>query len=293
MKKRIRFIINPLSGGRNKSTLPAAIKKNLDHVAIDAEIVVSENAQQTTDLAREAVSRKFDAVVACGGDGTINNIAPFLVNTTVALGIIPLGSGNGFSRELKIPFKVSEAIETINQFFFKTADTAEINGLPFVNIIGVGFDAHIAGLFEGSVKRGLKTYTKMIIKEFGAYKPENYKLIIEGQTIETRAFLIAVNNGAQFGNNARISPLADMQDGLLNVTIIKECRWVDVPFMAIRLFNGTLHKHAQTETYTARSLEILRSGEKVVNVDGEPVNLNHHLRIKVLPGSLKVIVPFG
>ena len=291
MKRRVRFIINPLSGGKNKTRLPATIKNNLDYSVIDAEIAVSTSAEHTTRLAKEAVEQNFDAVIACGGDGTINNIASVLVNTEVALGIIPMGSGNGFSRELKIPFKPGTTIKTINRFFLKTVDTAEINGRPFINITGVGFDAHIAGLFEGSVKRGLKTYVKIIIREFNAYEPENYTLIIDGKTIETEAFLIAVSNGTQFGNNARISPLANLHDGLLDVTIIKKCGWVDVPFIAIRLFNGTLHKHAQTEMYTARNVEIIRTKEDIVNMDGEPVTLDKNLRINIVPGSLKVIVP--
>lgn len=289
MKKRFRFIINPVSGGKNKKTVPGKIRKLISYADIDAEIIVSKNSNNTIFLAKEAVSKNYDAVIAVGGDGTINNIAAQLIGTNTALGIIPMGSGNGLSRALNIPFNLHKAIELILQFNTQEFDTGIINQNPFINLAGVGFDAHVAGKFHHSVTRGLLNYVKIAISEFNNYKPRVYNIFYNGIERKISAFLITINNGTQFGNNAYTAPNALLNDGLLNVMIIHGCSWYNIPSLAFRLFTKTIHKHPQVESFTTSSISIIREHNELVNIDGEPVQMQADLRLNVNKLSLKII----
>ena len=291
MKRNIRFIINPRSGGKNKNNLPQQIGKYFNGQHFNSEIIVTRSASETILSAADAVEKNFDAVIGCGGDGTVNNIAGVLMNTNVALGIIPRGSGNGFSRDLGIPFNLRSSLAAVSNFNIRKIDLATVNDQPFINVCGVGFDAHVSGLFQHSETRGFFTYAKIVLAEFTSYKLQQFTVTLDGVTFSRSAFLIAVSNGSQFGNNARIAPSSLPDDGLLNITILKSCGWTDVPSLAYRLFTGTFHKHRLTESFTAREISIFRGAAGIVNVDGEPVKLDASLKIKVLPLSLKVIIP--
>ncbi len=289
MKRRFRFIINPISGGKNKTSIPERIRNLIQNEDIDAEIVVSKNSDDTIYQAKDAVLKNFDAVIAVGGDGTINNIAAQLINQKTALGIIPMGSGNGLSRALNIPFNLKKAIGIVLNGRSNKIDTGLINEIPFVNLAGVGFDAHVAGKFHSSVSRGLLNYVKITISEFNNYKPRTYKISYDGIDRKISAFLITVNNGTQFGNNAFTAPNALLNDGLLNVMIIHSCAWYDIPSLAFRLFTRTIHKHRNVETFTTDSISIRRNENELVNIDGEPFQMSTDLKLSINKLSLSII----
>ena len=289
MKRRFRFIINPISGGKNKTSIPERIRNLIQNENIDAEIIVSKNSEDTIYQAKDAVLNNFDAVIAVGGDGTINNIAAQLINQKTALGIIPMGSGNGLSRALNIPFNLKKAIGIVLNGKINKIDTGLINELPFINLAGVGFDAHVAGKFHSSVSRGLMNYVKITISEFNNYKPRTYTISYDGVERKITAFLITVNNGTQFGNNAYTAPYALLDDGLLNVMIIHKCSWYNIPSLAIRLFTKTIAKHPNVESFSTKSISIKRAENELVNIDGEPFQMSTDLIISLNKLSLCII----
>jgi len=291
LKKHIWFIVNPVSGGKNKKLIPGQIEKLIDPERFNAEIVITTSSQQTRDIAHQAVQKNLDAVIAVGGDGTINDIASRLVNSSVALGIIPFGSGNGFARALKIPVSVKQSIALINRFQLKDVDACFVNGHFFCNVGGVGFDAHIANQFQTSVSRGLWNYTKLVLRELRFYKPRHYKLLVDDQPYETDAFLITVCNGNQFGNNAFIAPGADLSDGLMNVVILENCSLASAPKLAWQLFSGTISSNPNVKTFLVKKLELVQpNSERLVNVDGEAVAISESLEFSLMQGALKVLV---
>ena len=291
MTPKVRFIINPISGGKKKDHIPDAIRKACLEFNLEADIFLCSSITETKEKTKEAVLLNYHAVIAVGGDGTINLIGTELINTQVALGIIPMGSGNGLARSLHIPFDIKRAIKTISDYNLQSIDTGEVNGIPFMNLSGIGFDAHVAGIFHNSQRRGLISYAKIILREFNRFTQEPIEIQLEGNIIQTNAFLLAVCNGPQFGNNAIIAPLASLRDGIFHITILKRLKWFDAPRLAYRLFNGTIHLDSNTECYSAKSLSILRSEKGLINIDGEPVMLSNNLHIVMRPLSLNVIVP--
>jgi YegS/Rv2252/BmrU family lipid kinase len=291
MKPKVRFIINPISGGKKKNHIPDAIRNACLEFDLDSDIFLCNSISETKEKTKEAVLLNYQAVIAVGGDGTINLIGTELINTQVALGIIPMGSGNGLARSLLIQFNLKKAIKTICDFNLQAIDTGEVNGIGFINLAGIGFDAHVAGIFHNSQRRGLISYAKIILREFNRFTQESIQIQVDGNTIHTNAFLLAVCNGPQFGNNAIIAPLASLRDGIFHITILKRLKWFDAPRLAYRLFKGTIHLDSNTDCYSAKEIKIIRIKNGLMNIDGEPIMLSNNLHIEMKPLSLNVIVP--
>ncbi|KAA6336666.1 Lipid kinase YegS [termite gut metagenome] len=290
-KKHIIFIINPISGTRDKTLLHYLINKNLDKEKFSWEIVKTKKAGHATGIAAQAVRNEVDIVVAVGGDGTVNEIARSLVHTRTALGIIPCGSGNGLARHLQIPMEPRKAIKALNAGIIHEIDYGKINDIPFFCICGFGFDAFVSLKFANAGKRGMLTYMEKALQEYLTYTPEMYELKIEDVNIRHKAFLIACGNAAQYGNNAYIAPQATITDGLLDVTILEPFTLLDVPNLAFQLFNKTLHQNNHIKTFKCKTLYVHRDNPGVIHFDGDPMVLGKDVKIEIIKESLNVIIP--
>lgn len=274
------FIINPISGKGKKAKIVQRL------LAKGYKVVYTEYAGHAEVLAREATD---DIVVAVGGDGTVNEVARGIVGTEKALGIIPCGSGDGLARHLGLSHNIRKAIQTIEQGECKRMDIAEINGRPFFSVCGVGFDAVVSERFAKSGKRGVANYIKLGLNTWRNYSPEHYTITIDGEEHQTDSLLITIGNSNQWGNNAKIAPLASCFDGLLEVTTVEKFSFWDLPLMAFRLMTGTLHKSRKIACYRGKDIYINRAAEGVAHADGDWFIDSERLHIKILPSALKVI----
>jgi Sphingosine kinase and enzymes related to eukaryotic diacylglycerol kinase len=157
-KKKIVFIVNPISGTQGKKAILKIVDERIDKEKIEYEIIETKYAGHAISIADEAAKNGTDIAVAIGGDGTINEVARSLVHTSTALGIIPCGSGNGLARHLNIPMDPKGAVDVINDGETICIDYGKINSRPFFCTCGVGFDAFVSLKFADSGKRGLLTY---------------------------------------------------------------------------------------------------------------------------------------
>ncbi|WP_302458473.1 diacylglycerol kinase family protein [Mediterranea massiliensis] len=291
-KKKIVFVINPISGTQGKEQILAWVNEKLDREKYDMEVVYTEYAGHAVKIAAEKAAEKAFAVVAIGGDGTINEIARSLVHTDTALGIIPCGSGNGLARHLQIPLDPKKAVDIINGGRLEVIDYGKINGIPFFCTCGVGFDAFVSLKFSQAGKRGPLTYLEQTLLESLKYRPEVYELEMDGNaSARYRAFLIACGNASQYGNNAYITPRATLDDGLLDVTILEPFTVLDVPSLSFQLFNKTIDQNSRIKTFQCKSLRIHRSKPGVVHFDGDPMMAGEDIEVSIVQRELKVIVP--
>ncbi|NPA67121.1 MAG: diacylglycerol kinase family lipid kinase [Chlorobi bacterium] len=288
--KKILFVINPVSGTGKQKKLEKIISSKIDKNKFETDIKYTEYAGHAIKISEDAAG-KYDAVIIAGGDGSVNEAAQSLINTGTALGIIPAGSGNGFARHLKLPLKPEKAIETINNCNIKTIDTAELNRKPFVNIAGVGFDADMGYAFANIKKRGFSGYAKVILSSLNKIKGKHYKIIVNEKEISGRFFIIAFANGSQYGLNAKISPFSDISDGKAEIVAVKHFPFILTPFLALRLFTGSIHKSKYTRIFRANKLTIVNDKKIFAHIDGEPLELSENINIKLIPDSLKVIAP--
>lgn len=292
MKRKALFIINPISGGKKKDGVPELIDQNLDKNMFDASIVYSDGVSHARIIAGEAAN-KFDVVVAVGGDGTVNEISSAIVGSSTALGVVPFGSGNGLARFLGIPMNTAESIKTLSAYKVETIDSGQMNGLPFFNMAGMGFDAHIAEVFSHGKKRGFLTYIKSSMQEIVAYKSQEYQIEIDGNVYEREAFIISIANSSQWGNDVHISPKASVKDGLLDVCIIRKFPIWRLPEIGVRLMLKTIESSGYIEIIRGKDIKITRQSAGPIHLDGEPQVMDTHIHINIIPGSLKVIVGPG
>lgn len=288
-KSNILFIINPIAGGKEKKNLPSLIERYLDKEKYQPAYRFTQGRGHAATIAEEAMGQ-YDVMVAVGGDGTINEVASKLVHSGKTLGIIPLGSGNGLARFLKIPLSPRKAIALINTAEEQTIDTAELNGLKFFNMAGMGFDAHLSAVFARNEKRGLRSYVELGFKEITTYKSQQYKIEIDGQKYEEKAFAISIANSSQYGNNVYISPMSSLTDGFLEVCVIHPISLVKLPILAYQMIAAKTHQSKLVKITKGKHIKIERMADDEVHLDGEPLHLGNTLEIKVEPLSLKVLI---
>lgn len=289
-KERILFIVNPISGGEDKIRIPTLVDENLDLNLFDAEIVFTEYGGHASTLAQEAIKDGFDIVASVGGDGTINEVASVLVSTEKKMAIIPSGSGNGLARTLNIPLKKSEAIKRINERNFKKIDSAVLNQRHFFNMAGLGFDAHISALFADHPKRGIGGYVSNVLREVKHYKPQEYSIVIDGVSYSREAFMVSIANSSQYGNNTHISPLAEVDDGLLDICIIKPFPLHLFPTLVYKMLNKSVHHSKYLEIIRGREVTIGVGDRTPVHIDGEPLFVSREINISVKHKSLNIII---
>ena len=289
-KKKVVFILNPISGTINKAGIPDLIEERLDKDKFDYRIAETQHAGHATDLAREAVEEGVDLVVAVGGDGTVNEVGRSLINTKSALGILPCGSGNGLARHLNLPMNLKKCIDIINCYDVKALDYGIINNHPFFCTCGMGFDAFISMKFAEAGKRGPITYMQKVLEEGLSYEPETYVIEDEDGTHRYKAFLVSAANASQYGNNAYIAPQASMSDGLLDIIIMEPFDLIEAPQVAIELFNKTLDKNLKIKTFRAKHIHIRRKKEGVIHYDGDPITSDADVDISVVPKGINIVV---
>jgi len=290
-KRVILFIINPISGIGKQKNIEELIRDNIDASSYEYQVKFTKGPGHGTELAKEAVASGMDVVVAIGGDGTVNEIGQALVGSSTALGIIPTGSGNGLARHLKIPFQFKKAIEVINRCKIRKIDTATINDQVFLSIAGVGYDAFVAKKFADAPKRGFFTYFRIVSNEYSQYRPRKYILEVDGRIIKRRALSITFANSNQFGNNTSIDPNAKLDDGLIDVCVVRRVPLWLVPLYVPALFFKTFHKTQYMEIIRAKKAVVTRKKGKTIHLDGDPSQTGKVLEMRVNPLSLNIIVP--
>lgn len=291
MKKKILFIVNPISGTNNKKNIVSAIDKYLDKEKFDHSVVYTEYAGHATELALEAAESGVDIVVAVGGDGTINEVARSIVQTSAALGIIPCGSGNGLARHLQIPLNVKRNIDIINTCNISNLDYGKINDKPFFCTCGVGFDAFVSKKFAEGGKRGFISYVENTLREGVRYKSEKYTIEFEDHSEKLEAFLIACANASQYGNNAYIAPLASMEDGLMDIIIMEPFYTIESALVIMQMFTKSLHKNPHVKVMKSSKIRITRPTDGAVHCDGDPFVMGKEITVELIKGKFRVVTP--
>lgn len=291
--RTILVIINRKAGTDREKRLGTAIRKHLPGTDFTVEITYLQYLGHGTDLAREAVERGIDTVVAVGGDGSINEIAQGLLGAKTALAIIPLGSGNGLARALKIPLDVDAALRLVAKGRRRAMDAGFANEHLFLSNAGVGFDAMIADQFQHSRQRGLFNYARLVIGGFAGYRPADYAIKVDGVKQSGKAFLLTVANGNQFGYEFKLASVASVFDGQLDLCVVPPLRFMDLLPLSIHSLRGKLENSRYMEHQRASEVEVHSEGLSSLQVDGDAVPLNNKrtVHFRIMPRALQVIVP--
>ncbi|MCT4560597.1 MAG: diacylglycerol kinase family lipid kinase [Crocinitomicaceae bacterium] len=289
MKLKIRFIINPKSGVHDKHDLPGLIATHLDQTRFDYDIRHTQYRKHAEELAKETAELGYHIACAVGGDGSVHEVGTGLIGSNTALAILPAGSGNGLARHLGIPLVLEKAIQHLNHAETKFMDTVRANDKSFLNVGGYGFDALIARKFDKYHRRGFWGYAQLIVREFFKYQPKEYSFEINGEKRKENLILFTVANASEFGNGLCISPESKIDDGQLELCLMKPFRGWKAP--------GVIRYCFKRKTQQSKYVEIIPFSELRVTVpkasshyDGEPFDIRTEIHIQVIPKSLPIFV---
>lgn len=297
MKRKLMIVINPKAGVASGHDAKSAIlaeagklrySENGVEIPYILDVRETRHAGHANELAHEAVENEYYGVLACGGDGTVNEVARGVCGSSVALGIIPLGSGNGLARHLGIPMTITGAMKVIAEDRLLAADYATANNRPFFCTFGVGFDAEVSEKFNRTPGRGLKNYIRTAFDEYLSYRSSTYTIIANGERITEKAMIVAVCNASQYGNNAYIAPQASIKDGLLDITVVHTGNIFENAAAVFDVLTGMVGKTATCTTFQASSLRIIRNSDGAVHFDGEAASLDHVIDITCHHAKLNI-----
>lgn len=289
LTRKILFIINPISGIGKKNSVQKLVQKHLNHTCFNAEFIFTEYRGHGAKIAQDNKSQ-FDAIVAVGGDGSVNEIGGAIINSNCALGILPSGSGNGLARHLNIPLKIKDAIDRINKFNPIQIDTGSVNQKIFLGTCGFGFDAHIAQQFDGFGKRGFLSYVKLVMREYKKFKPNVFTIKGKGIDLNKEVILCSIANSSQFGNGFTISPNSDIQDGIFELVFLKKFELVKTPGIALKFFTKSIEKSRYFFTKEFKDeISIYTENPIYFHVDGEPFLGENEFHIKIHSKSLIIL----
>jgi diacylglycerol kinase (ATP) len=287
------FIFNPKSGrSRRTARIRPMLERFISSRSLDADLVCTQGPGHATEIAREAVAAGCHRIVAVGGDGTVNEVAQALIDTPAAMGLVPCGSGNGLALHLGLPRSPADALELAAGTGGRIAevDTGTANGLPFVNAMGLGLDADVARRFNGLVRRGLPAYTRTALSAFFSRATETCQ-VTQGNHRETiDILLIAVANSDQYGNNAKIAPHARVDDGVLDLVVVRPVGMLAACFLGARLFLGSIDRSSHVSHLRGAKFTIERPKAGIIHTDGETHEAGATVEVTVRPRSLRVIV---
>ena len=291
MRKKVRFIANPFSGVNRKRDLAKLLRTHLDKDIYDYELIYTEYAGHAIELSKVAVAQNYFMVVACGGDGSVNEIASQLIHTQTILGVLPCGSGNGFATHIGTSRNVVKAIHFLNNGRAIPIDTCRMNDKPFVNLAGIGFDAVVALRLHQSRVRGFWAYLRYTVEEVFNYKNQPLAINIDGKLYQRRCFLAEVANAPIYGYGFSIVPPAKFNDGKLEVLLVNHAPKWRYLLELWRFLNNSFHKSKLVETFTGKAITIVPHEKTAVHVDGEGFPLHETAKFSIEPLSLQVMVP--
>jgi diacylglycerol kinase (ATP) len=293
---KVRAILNPRAG-----VAGYRVRAALEHGRPgwrDYALRLTSAPGHATELAREAVAEGAEAVLAAGGDGTVNEVARGLLGSRARLGIVPVGSGNGLARALGIPLRPRSALRALETAESRAIDVGFLNGRLFLNVAGAGFDAAVGHAFHehGSRggRRGLLGYVHQSLRELGAYRAPRVVLELEpGTRFELRPFLLTFANGPQFGSRAVINPGARLDDGRLEVVVIADGPRLGMLVAAPRLFLGGVERLALYRRFEVTRAVLSATVPLPLHVDGDPVPAADRILVQLSPRALHVLRPRG
>ncbi len=289
-EKRLLFIVNPAAGLGHGSQLEQLIHQTCRRHNTSGHIEFTNAPGHATQLSSSAESNGFHQVVAVGGDGTINEVAKGLLHKGMPMAIVPRGSGNGLARHLGIPLNVTYALDSIFDSRVIAIDTFTVNGKLSLNISGIGFDGHVTSLFGVKSTRGFIGYIALSVQEFFNFKEFSTEIVVSEKKLLRDAFIIAIANSSQYGNNAIIAPTASVCDGLLQLNIVRKVPFYRLDFLYSVFSGGLAHSH-YCEIIEANSVGIKTSTPVHYHVDGEACGMQDTFIIAMMQSSLSVLVP--
>ncbi|WP_299985752.1 diacylglycerol kinase family protein [uncultured Pontibacter sp.] len=289
--RNLLFVINPIAGDIDKSELEEEIRTTCAEHQLNCTIYRTTGAGDQDHVKKQIELHHFDAVFAVGGDGTVSLVGALLIGSKTPLGIIPLGSGNGLSKDLGIPQDTEEALQLIHEHVVRNIDTIDLNGQPSIHLSDLGFNALVVKRFCEGDKRGPGAYAWIALQEYMNYEPKFYRIETDTENFEGEAFMVTIANANAFGSNAAINPSGILNDGRFEICLIEPFPKAAAPALLFRMYTDNIDGSVYTRRISCHKATVYNVDHEVVHIDGEPAELGEEIKVTMHPKSLKVILP--
>ena len=299
MNRKFIFFINPISGTKNKAALKPLIEKRMAKESFPFQFHDTKRDGNYNFLPSVINEQKITDIIICGGDGTVNQVASFLVNVNVNVGIIPLGSGNGLAFGAGISKDALKAMDIIIKGNTTYIDSFYINKQFSCMLCGIGFDAQVAHDFAKQKKRGLATYAKQTLNNFFSAPAYPFTIDVDNNQIKTEAFFISIANSNQFGNNVTIAPKASLSDGLLDIVVVNKMSKLNMLYSLLSHVKLGKLQHVSDKSFSkkniqyfqAKKLQIQNPSSAPLHIDGEPSQTSSHFEIEIVERAFRLLRP--
>ena len=299
MERKLLYLINPVSGTKRKPLLKKTIEQKNQEKRLKFEIGETRSDGNYTFLKDRIINEKLTDVIICGGDGSVSTITSFLLDTNVNIGIVPTGSGNGLALAAGIPYSTEKALKIIFDGHSSPVDGFKINDKFSCMMCGIGCDAQVAHDFADRKIIGLKTYLQLSALQYFKAQPFNFTIKTKEHSLDVDAFFITVSNSNQFGNNITIAPKASLNDGLIDIVIVKRMHKLMLPFALLHQISGSnaveelknYRKNKNIIYFQAREATIINNNRAPLHIDGEPEPYTQKIKFKILPNAFRLLQP--
>ncbi len=299
MTRKILFLINPVSGTKSKAQLEKRIEKKCLGKNIGFEFLLTTEDGNYSFLRDRIKNNQITDIVICGGDGSINPVISSILNININVGLIPVGSGNGLALTAKIPRSVDKALEIIFNGKASCIDAFLINGQLSCMLCGIGLDAQVAYDFSLQKKRGLTTYLRQSFKNFLKASPYPFEVEVKEAKFSVDAYFICIANSNQFGNNFTIAPEASLNDGLLDIIVVRKMSKPRILWSVIRQMKAGRIRNYEEEKFLIKDIlyfqtdkiKIYNPASAPLHIDGDHKQTDKKFEIEILPSAFRLIQP--
>lgn len=283
------FVVNPISGDNDKSSIIKTIKSWSQSSNESIEIWETTGKNDKEKLEQKIKEAEPEKVVAVGGDGTVLLCASILMNSKISLGILPMGSANGMSSELHIPQNINDALHVVHRGYSKKSDMLLFNDQDIgMHISDIGLNAGLVKQFEEGPRRGFLGYAKGIVGELSDLKPFKIKIETDKETYETKGYMVAFGNAKRYGTGALLNNVGKINDGLLELSILN---YFDITAIAGHFFDIINDESEHMKTIQCKKATISTERAVPFQIDGELQNDTNEVSVEVIPNCLNLIVP--
>lgn len=292
-KKRVRFIVNPRSGGNFRTRLTEGmVRRHLDLSRFDYDIQPTRYAGHAIKLAQQCLIEKTDIVAVVGGDGTQNEVGQVLMNHDIVMANIPTGSGNALARKMNIPLHLPDAIDLINTGKPFAIDALLLNGQPFFMAAGLGYDGKVVQQFDKLPFRGVFSYLTSILSTAFTYKLPSYTIQIDDKKpFTTEAFTVLITSTGQVGYNVEFCHGCVINDGIFEITIVKDFDRTQIPMLIKEAFWGDIAAQPFLESHHCKKLKIHTNTVEALQMDGDFHGLTDTADVRCKKQALTYLVP--
>ena len=270
---KILVIVNPMAGGGRTLRLLPKIRHWLSESPHEFSFNTTRSPDEMRSEIMKAPAQGINALLLIGGDGTVHQALPAIAETNIPFGFLPCGRGNDFARNIGLPSKLQKSCSLPSNPSFHQVDLPRINNIPFVAVAYVGFDAEVnelanegKGYFGGTLG-----YIVCVTKALKSFKPFEVEITIDGDTWRERVMMVTVANAPFYGGGMKIAPDANMNDGLLNICIVKEISKLELLWEFPKVFKGTHIYHPRIMMKSGRRIRLTSDEPRNIYADGEYV----------------------